>query len=144
MLQQQERSLDRAKRSKNEAKISDHQNKVDSTKKDIDSIIKRREEIAQEIRNVEREVLNSDMSFSYKDVFRAPTTRTTIGRKTAYNILASSGSMLISPTTFNTVERMTKYKVSPNKYLKDGSRMRNKTSLLTAMHPVNEIIYVAR
>ena len=144
LLLRQQKSLERASHKHDDQKIEKRQQKVNETTKDLESIEKRRKEIASEIQRTTRKVLDENMSFTYKDVFRRPTTRTTMGRKTAYNILATSGSMLTSPFTFNTFERTTKYKVNSNRYLKDGSRMRNKTSFLTDMHPVNEIIYVAR
>ncbi len=138
-----ERKLDRATRKSNAEKIKKYQNKVDEINKELNKIYKARADIYKETFDLIKKVLNDNMSLSEKEVFRRPTTKLTLGRTTAHNILANSGGDFIYATPLNTFERTTKYKAIPNKPGQKSIRF-NSSSFVNSIVPADEIIYINR
>lgn len=142
-LGMQERKLTRAQRKNNAEKIEKYSKKVDETNKTMEDIYRKRLDINHEIYDLIGKVLKDNMSVSEKEVFRRPTTRFTLGRKTANNILANSGGDFLYATPLNTFERTTKYKAIPNKPGQKSMRF-NSTRFYNSIVPADEIVYINR
>lgn len=134
--------LDRAKIKNKQAKIDKFQSKVDKTTNAMNDIIKKRSKIYGETMDLIREILQENMSIAEKEVFRRPTTATTIGRKTAYNILADRGDSIMA-MPHNTYERTTKYIVKNNKPGQKSMRY-NASSFINSIIPADEIVVYNR
>ena len=139
----QEGKLTRAQRKNDAEKIEKYSKKVDETNKTMDDIYRKRLDINHEIYDLIGKVLKDNMSVSEKEVFRRPTTRFTLGRKTANNILANSGGDFLYATPLNTFERTTKYKAIPNKPGQKSMRF-NSTRFYNSIVPADEIVYINR